>query len=117
MARRLRRDWRDADAKLARERGQCRVAKLDPLQASTCSGPVQRAHLVPREHDRPDDGTFYDRIVDADNICPLCEHHHKLFDTHQLDLLPYLDLREQGYVAGVLGLMGAFHRLTGLRRP
>jgi hypothetical protein len=85
------RDWVSARAKVDDE-GRCRVSR-------DCQGHIEAAHVIGREHDRrvhlpgrPDDWWFE---VDAASIAPLCRHHHKLYDAHRLDLLPFLTVEEQ----------------------
>jgi hypothetical protein len=52
---------------------------------------------------------------DEDCVVPLCRSHHRLYDEGVLDLLPYLDLREQGHAAGHIGLSRALWRTTNER--
>jgi hypothetical protein len=82
--------WDAARAKVEDE-GRCRIN-------SDCSGPLESAHIVGREHDervyaRGSSNWWF--VVDADSIVPLCRKHHQLFDAHQLDLLGYLTVVEE----------------------
>jgi predicted restriction endonuclease len=70
---------------------------------------VDPAHLVPRSRVGPPEGE------NAENLVPLCRAHHRAFDAGDLDLLPYLTLAEQGYVAGLVGLVEGIRRMTGER--
>jgi predicted restriction endonuclease len=70
---------------------------------------VDPAHLVPRSRVGPPEGE------NAENIVALCRAHHRAFDAGDLDLLPYLTLAEQGYVAGLVGLVEGIRRMTGER--
>lgn len=103
---RLRRDWSDAGH---RGRG-CRVAELDP--SHTCDGPRELAHVSGRRHELPDqDGVIR---VNPFDVVPLCRGTHRLYDTHQFDLVPYLTAEEQARAVVVLGgLYSAIRRLSG----
>jgi len=91
------RDWTEARAKVEEE-GDCRV----------CGAPgPDAAHLIPRSRIRSGPGE------QPLNIVPLCRAHHTAFDAHQLDLLPYLTLSEQGYAASLVGLAEAVRRICG----
>lgn len=91
------RDWAAAREKVERE-GGCRLAyQLE----RHCVGPIQAAHIIGREVDKnalPGDhfnditGKWY---VYAVRIVPLCRHHHRLYDAHELDLLGYLTAEEE----------------------
>lgn len=100
------RDWQSAREKVERERF-CRVAKATLESASVwgamggCSGPIEAAHIVGREHDKmtpgffrtPRTGGFWP--VSPERIVPLCSRHHQLYDDHKLDLLGYLMAEEE----------------------
>lgn len=85
-----RRSWEQANEKVSNEGGRCRVCRSWQ--------DVQRAHIIGRTHDvEPplrDEGDWREYVVHPDRIVPLCEAHHRQFDTHQLDLLPWLTLDE-----------------------
>ena len=72
---------------------------------------VQMAHLVPRASDKRKSKSL--AYVNPSNIVPLCQGHHMAFDAHRLNLLPYLNLDEQAYVVGEVGIMRALKRLEG----
>src|SRR3954467_15102543 len=100
-----RRDWRKAIAKRYAE-GQCRVCDT-PLE-------LESAHLISRRCDEPDGSGVL--VVHEDSTVPLCSPHHRSYDAHGLDLLPYITLAEQVravYEAG--GIEAARKRLTGGR--
>jgi hypothetical protein len=84
------RAWHQAIEKRLNEGDRCRV----------CRSPrnVQLAHITGRTHDstRPlrDEGDWRPMIVHPDRVVPLCESHHRAYDSHQLDLLPWLTLHE-----------------------
>lgn len=103
------RDWSAARAKV--EHAACRLCAPD----ESC-GPVEAAHVIGRECDRPPrcrvcNGTGSDvswcaacrnkgflmnvLYVDPDSVIPLGSGHHKLYDAHEVDVLPVLTLEEQ----------------------
>jgi predicted restriction endonuclease len=96
----MRRDWTAAHEKLDQEGRRCRVCR---------SSPVDAAHLVARSRVGPPRGE------DPRNIVGLCREHHQAFDSGGLDLLPYLSLAEQGYVAELVGLVEGLRRMTNQR--
>ena len=108
----VRRDWKDARAKIERE-GRCRVCGH--------SRDVETAHVISRERDPvlvgPNGGEY--RYVHPDSVVPLCggfseENHHGLYDAHALDLLPYLTQDEQERaVEDAGGIIAALNRVTG----
>lgn len=105
----MRRDWAAARAKVARE-GMCRV-RLGRAYGG-CEGPVQAAHVIGRATDRKNANGV--AVVVAEAVVPLCLSHHQKYDTHQLDLLPYLTLPEQVYaVEAAGGIEAARRRTTG----
>lgn len=75
-----RRDWTAARAKVEAE-GVCR--------ACGTGGRLEAAHIIPRSIN-PTEAN-----MDALGICPLCPNCHRDYDSHQLDLLPYLTVLEQ----------------------
>ena len=79
-----RRDWSAARAKVEAE-GVCRVCRRPNPEA---------AHVTGRKHDKPKAGgkTLY---VKPESVVALCGQHHRAYDAHELDLLPYLTLDEQ----------------------
>ena len=91
------REWSAAHAKVEQE-GRCRVCRslteLDP------------AHIVPRSLG----GGQADLAV-----VPLCRTCHTAFDSHRLDLLPFLTYEEQAEAVRVLGIERARRRLGGER--
>lgn len=121
-----RRDWSDAEYKRA---SGCRVGYSEGYES--CDGPVELAHSVGRRWDEPrewvlvyesDDSRMERRAsfelwVDPDAVVPLCRDHHRAYDAHRLDLLPYLTLEEQAYAASKLGLVRALKRVGGVETP
>jgi hypothetical protein len=72
-------------------------------------GPVDPAHLVPRSLGGCDQ---------PDCVVPLCRHHHRIYNSGELDLLPHLEPHFRAELAhGVthLGLLRLLRRVTGLR--
>lgn len=54
--------------------------------------------------------------VKPDSVVPLCQSCHEQFDSHRLDLLPYLSLDEQlDALRAAGGIVSAYERLTGER--
>lgn len=109
-----RRDWTAAREKVEAE-GACRV----------CGNPnVEAAHVIGREHDAialtPGTPARVVRLVHPEAVVPLCREHHRAYDAHELDLLPYLTgptgLEEQcRAVKDAGGLVAAYERTTGNR--
>ena len=101
MKRSKRRDWTDPRAKVDAE-GKCRVCARAGIK-------LDAAHLIPRSRVSAGAGEH------VDNIVPLCaERCHPAFDRHELDLLPFLTLGEQGKAVELSnGLLDALRRLTG----
>jgi hypothetical protein len=108
-----RRDWSSARAKVEAE-GCCRLAHAD----DPCEGPLEAAHVIGREHDRPKecpsclgmrwgDGESIDcsrckgtgvlavLFVSPPSVAPLCRRHHRLYDAGERDLLGKLTLVEE----------------------
>ena len=96
------RKWSD-EALAKREEG-CRV----------CGRPdVELAHVTYRRFDRPRKPGQKTVWVEPESIVPLCNHHHRLFDDHLLDLLPYLHLEEELRAIEDMGSIGlALKRLS-----
>jgi len=87
------------------DEGGCRV----------CGAPARQcdaAHIWDR-------GTAGGDFKDPDLIVPLCSQIkggpgcHGLYDSHQLDLLPYLTLDEQAAMVKKIGIARAFKRASG----
>lgn len=76
------RDWSDCQEK--RESG-CRICGV---------WGVELAHTIGRAHDKPKTPGSKTRYVHPDSVVPLCPKHHRAYDAHQLDLLPFLTLGE-----------------------
>lgn len=121
-----RRDWTEAKAKMERE-GICRHA-----WDGECEGKLEAAHIVGRECDRfvalfsiemetLDPSTrpetqYSEWSVERDRIVPLCTKHHRMYDAHELDILPTLTTEEQVQaVADAGSILVALQRLTGAR--
>jgi hypothetical protein len=105
------RDWRWARAKVERER-TCRVDDRE----GACAGRLQAAHVIGRERDPTvsDERGREVREVQPDAIVPLCVAHHRAYDAHEIDLLPYLTLREQlRAVEDAGGIANALRRISG----
>lgn len=89
------REWRKAREKIQRE-GGCRLAyRLERY----CAGPIQAAHIIGRSHDAFTlDGEARQTetwMVEPDRVIPLCEAHHRWYDSHEQDILQALQPREQ----------------------
>lgn len=100
----VRRDWTDAHEKLEREHRACRVGH-------GCRGRTECAHVIGRKYDAPlhQASILY---VHPDDVVPLCTHHHRLYDAHDLELLPHLLPAEQARAALHVGLVRALARTT-----
>jgi hypothetical protein len=76
------------------------------------AGPCHPAHIVDRAIGGGDDPRC---------VVPLCPHDHRLYDTGQLDLLPFLEPHwrdELAHAVELLGLVRALERVTNCRwRP
>ena len=94
MGKQPNRDWDDAIRKV-RQEAECRVCGVERN--------LQAAHLAPRAHDKPKRFGSKVRVVEADNILPLCQRCHYRFDSHELDILEYLTVDEQLHVVKALG--------------
>ena len=76
-----RRDWTAARAKVeADNNGTCRVCG---------DAPVDAAHVIPRSIDPRESN------MGGHSVVGLCRRDHVAYDSHELDLLPYLTLDEQ----------------------
>lgn len=80
--------------------GTCRVC---------LHGLPEAAHIIPRSRAKPGPAE------DPRNCVPLCRDCHSAFDGRRMDLLPYLNLVEQAYAVGLVGLEEARRRITGQR--
>jgi len=79
-----RRDWSDCQYKRAEG---CRVCGRYE---------VELAHTIGRaKQDKPKTPGSKTLWVNPDSVVPLCPDHHREYDAHQLDLLPYMPLAEQ----------------------
>jgi hypothetical protein len=102
------RQWDRAIEKVESE-GCCRVCGASDF--------VDAAHTIGRakqdkEVEGPRGGTYL--YVDPDSIIPLCSEHHRMYDSHRLDLLPYMKLPEQvNAVQAAGGIALANRRLSG----
>lgn len=97
---RPRRDWRRVNIKFNLEYQRCRICLKTP---------AQRAHVIGRIHD--------DRVVHPDDIIPLCEHHHNLYDEKKLDIAPYLQQAEIERAIALVGHGQAARRIRSSRTP
>lgn len=71
--------------------------------------PVEPAHLIDR--------SLCNDQADPRAVVPLCPVHHRQYDDHDLDLLPYLEPRfrvELGFAVERFGLLSTLNRVTGL---
>lgn len=97
-----RRDWTAARAKVEAE-GACRACGI--------GGRLEAAHIIPRSIN-PTEAN-----MDATGICPLCPSCHREYDSHELDLLPYLTPVEQAHaVLMASGIVSAERIITGQRK-
>ena len=95
------RNWADARRKVI-DAGRCRVCR-------TATPPIDAAHVIPRSL-APNGGEHADAIVE------LCRECHNRFDSHGLDLVPYLSLAEEVSAVTVAGGIEAARRqITGRR--
>lgn len=91
----MHRDWTETRAKVEAE-GRCRrCGSHHQLEA---------AHIAPRS---------LGGGQGADAVVPLCRTCHHAYDSHRLDLIPYLRRDEQIEAVRVLGLARAYRRLGG----
>lgn len=80
-----------------------------------CRWPRELAHTVGREYDERK-GLKRDRAyVHPLSVVPLCPFHHRLYDTHRLDLLPYLKGAYDDVVKWAIKRVGRGSALTRLR--
>ena len=99
----IRRDW---SAALAAHQGKpCRVC---------LSLPRELAHVIPRAFDRQP-YINQRRVVTVHPLAvvPLCKHHHLLYDSHRLDLHPYLTADELAFAVARVGEGDALRRIRG----
>lgn len=90
----MKRDWSHATAKVFDE-DRCRVCRARDI--------LDPAHIIPRS--RGGD-------MSALNIVPLCRRCHTMFDSSDLELLPYLSLEEQQHAVALVGIAEAYKRTT-----
>ena len=102
------RDWKDARAKVEAE-GLCR-------RCGANRG-IQAAHISARRHDQPAKPGQKTLWVNPDSVVPLCPADHELYDSHRIDILPYLTRAEQVQVVKDLGLENARIRTAPLAYP
>lgn len=96
----MRRDWTAARRKVDSEL-ECRVCRSGDS--------IQAAHVMGRKYDAP-----HGR-VDPDDIVPLCPNCHLEYDGRGVDLLPYLNYREQAAAVRYVGIVRALNRISGKR--
>lgn len=94
----MKRDWTQAIAKIAAE-GACR--------ACGATEGLDVAHIIPRSRLTAKEGA-----EDPRNVIPLCRRHHDAQHSGRLELLGLLELDEQGYIAGLVGIEEARRRTT-----
>jgi hypothetical protein len=96
----VKRDWRFANEKLA----PCRICGASSIELANTIGKA-------RQDVEQDDGTM---LVIPDAVIPLCFSHHRLYDSHLLNILPYLTHKEMtNAVEAAGGIRYAGKRLTG----
>jgi hypothetical protein len=108
-----RRDWSEVARRMGRT--SCRVRGLVDDE---CEGPIEWAHVPPREHDEKRRGrrggiTY---VVSPLAIVCLCRHHHDRFDnrvTPKLDLHDHLFPVELEHCIKVMGFGPAMRRIRG----
>lgn len=87
------------------------------------TSPIQAAHTCGRRYDQRVDEIAEPAghvralpgevvYVHPDDVVPLCVECHGAYDTHRLDLLPYLELVEQARVVLHVGLVRALQRVS-----
>jgi hypothetical protein len=87
-------------------------AKVRHLDCVICGGgwePLDPAHVIPRSMGGCDH---------QDCVCALCRPCHRLYDSGELDLLPYLEVshrRELAHAVSHVGLIAALERITNCR--
>ena len=94
------RDWTIATNKKKAE-GRCRIPGCHDRN-------TQAAHVIDRSIGGGQDH--------ADTI-PLCQKHHQLYDTYELDLLPYLTYAEQAAAVAKVGIVRALERISPDHNP
>lgn len=100
----LRRDWSDA------------IDRWAGIPCLVCGRwPRELAHVVGREYDERR-GVKRDRAyVHPDAVVPLCQKHHREYDSHRLDLLPYLPERVVAWAIMRVGRGKALARIRTKR--
>lgn len=87
------RDWTHARLKVDTE-DCCRLGRDE-----NCEGPLEAAHIIGCDRDQFDSfgnpWTMKRWTVLASRVIPLCRRHHRLYDDHQVDVLPVLRIHEQ----------------------
>jgi hypothetical protein len=111
----LRVQWDEAIDKKAEE-GRCRACLALPgwLMDGTLIV-LECAHTVGREYDPVEVGPRggKTRVVPREATIPLCRDCHRAYDENRLDIIPYLFKPEEDYAQSVLGLVGAYKKLSG----
>lgn len=99
----LRRDWADA------------VNHWAGMPCLICARwPRELAHTVGREYDERRGLKRKVAYVHPLSVVPLCQKHHRAYDTHQLDLLPFLTAYPE-IVEWAIKRIGRGRALTRLR--
>lgn len=92
------------DETLEKKEERCRVCGIEG---------VELAHITGRAWDRPRTPGAKTVYVEPQSIVPLCPRHHRQYDAHALDLLPYLELPEELRAIEDMGSIGlALKRLS-----
>jgi hypothetical protein len=119
------RDWLDARHKVEGE-GRCRVCGRSDADLRAAGRPdherVEAAHTLGRKHDGPHPDGSGRRWVNPLDVVPLDTECHRDYDSHRLNLKPYLTAAELARAEALVGpgqaerrLMGVFWRSLPLR--
>lgn len=87
--------------------------KVRDAACIVCASPAPSdpAHVIPRSLGGKDH---------HNDVVPLCRRCHGLYDTGELDLLPFLEpwyRREQERAVELVGIAAAYRRITNTRTP
>jgi hypothetical protein len=108
---RIRRNWTEANLKVAEEGHRCRVCG---------DSQIERAHVIGREFDcyRPVRANGWEPwTVAADRIVPLCRTCHQSQHDRRLDLGSHLTREEEVQAVADIGLGRAYERLMPSQSP
>lgn len=71
---------------------------------------VELAHVTGRAHDRPRTPGSKTVYVEPESVVPLCPTHHREYDSHQREILCYLETPEQVRAVEDLGSIESARR-------